>query len=619
MTLICPKERKGKQVNNLTTDNVGKQNDCADDLHTQLKNAVIMMVDDEPIMMEVLQAFLEDEGYQNFITVEDSTLAMERLKQEQPDILLLDLKMPIVNGFDILKQVRKHEQLKRLPVIVLTSSSDAATKLQALELGATDFLAKPVDASELALRLRNTLTVKEYQDQLAFYDSLTGLPNRARFLERLDWTLTSAARNKHSVAVMNLSVDRFKQINDTLGPKSGDELLKQIADRLSGAVRLSDVVSHTGRNNLWQNIARLGGDEFTLLLPGGTAAEDSAYIAKRLLDVIKEVFSIDGHDVFVTASIGIAVFPCDAETTDSLMKNASAATEYAKQKGRDNYQFHSKEINKKAKERLKIESELRRAIEQKEFVIHYQPKVNIQTDQVMGMEALVRWQHPVKGLLSPLHFIEIAEESGLIPGIGEWVIHEACRQNKVWQEQGLGNLKISVNVSPLQFIAKHIERTMEAALSSGMDMQYLMIEITESMLVGDEERVINIMKEVKKQGAMLSIDDFGTGYSSLSYLKRFPLDELKVDRAFLLDVPDKRDDSAIVRAIVAMAHSLELLVVAEGVEDSEQLAFLKKIGCDVIQGFYFSRPLPADEFEQYVLARNKAVLTASSDKKFLII
>ncbi|WP_220485916.1 EAL domain-containing protein [Psychromonas sp. SR45-3] len=594
-------------MNNLSTDKLGKPSACVDNLHTQLKNAVIMMVDDEPILMEILQSFLEDEGYQNFINIEDSTLAMERLKLDQPDILLLDLKMPIVNGFDILKEVRAHDLLKRIPVIVLTSASDAATKLKALELGATDFLAKPVDASELGLRLRNTLTVKAYQDQLAFYDTLTGLPNRARFMDRLDWALMNAIRYKHSVAVMNLSVDRFKEINDTLGPKSGDLLLQQVADRLSGAVRFSDVISHTGRDDLWQNMARISGDEFTLLLPGGSVAEDAAYIAKRLLEVMKDVFFINGHDIFVTASIGIAVYPNDAETADTLMKNTSAATEYAKHKGRDNYQFYSKDINNKAKERLLIESELRRAIEKEEFVVHYQPKINTQTALVTGMEALVRWQHPVKGLLSPFYFIEIAEKSGLIPAIGEWVIHEACRQNKEWQDQGLGHFTISVNVSPQQFNAKHIEKTMEAAISSGMDMQYLIIEITEGMLMGDEERAIEVMKEIRKQGPLLSIDDFGTGYSSLSYLKRFPLNELKVDRAFIIDVPEKRDDCAIVRAIVAMAHSLELSVVAEGIENSEQLEFLKGIGCDVIQGFYFSKPLPADEFEQYVLTKNKSM------------
>jgi diguanylate cyclase (GGDEF)-like protein len=586
-----------------------RTNAYVEGLNTLLKTALIMMVDDEPILMEILQTFLEDEGYENFITIEDSRLAMDRLVKDQPDVLLLDLKMPNVNGFEILQQVRDNELLKHLPVIVLTSSSDAATKLKALELGATDFLAKPIDASELALRLRNTLTVKAYLDKLAFYDSLTGLPNRERFLDRLDWALLSAKRTEEPVAVIELSVDRFKQINDSLGPKAGDMLLKQVADRLSGLVRLSDVISHTGRNNLWQNLSRLAGDEFSILLTGGKASEDAAFVAGRLLSSLKDVFSIEGQDVFITGSIGVAVYPQDGNNTDLLMKNASAATEFAKYKGRDNYQFYSTELNQKAKERLETESELRHAIELKQFEVYYQPKVNLHTGLVVGMEALVRWQHPQRGMLSPFHFIEIAEDAGLIPGIGELVMFDACQQHKIWQDNGLGNLQLSVNVSSHQFMEKHIQNTINAAVDSGMDIQYLMIEITESMLMGDEERVIKIMERIKEQGPMLSIDDFGTGYSSLSYLKRFPLDELKIDRSFLMEVPAKKDDSAIVKAIVAMAHSLELYVVAEGVEDNDQLEFMKGIGCDVIQGFYFSKPLPADEFEQYVLTKNKIALS----------
>jgi len=562
------------------------------------------MVDDEPILMEVLQAFLEDEGYRNFITLEDSTLAMDCLMKEQPDILLLDLKMPIVNGFEILKQVRKNEYLKRLPVIVLTSSTDAETKLQALELGATDFLAKPIDASELALRLRNTLTVKAYLDQLAFYDVLTGLPNRERFLDRLDWAITSAYRSQEPVAIIKLSIDRFKQINDSLGLEAGDTLLKQVAERLSGLVRLSDVISHTGRGNLGQNLSRLGADEFSILLSDGKASEDAAYVAGRVLKSLKDVFLIEGQEVFITGSIGIAVYPDDADNADSLMKNASAAMDFAKLNGRDIYQFYSKELNKKAKQRLEIESELRRAIKQKQFVLHYQPKVNLHTGHVIGMEALVRWQHPQRGLLAPIHFIGIAEDSGLIPSIGELVMYEACQQHRIWQDKGLGNLKLSVNVSPQQLMDKHVQKTMDAALNSGIDIQCLIIEITESMLVGNEERAIKIMNDIKKQGPMLSIDDFGTGYSSLSYLKRFPLDELKIDRSFITEIPFKKYDCTIVQAIVAMAHGLELSVVAEGVEKAEQLAFLKEIGCDVIQGYYFSKPLTADKFEQFVRARN---------------
>lgn len=574
------------------------------DLHLQLKNALIMMVDDEPILMDVLRAFLEEEGYQNFVTVEESPSAIDVMRKRNPDIVLLDLKMPEVTGFEILEQVRADQNLQRVPVIVLTSSSDPATKLKALELGATDFLAKPVDASELALRLRNTLTVKAYQDELTFYDALTGLPNRARFLDRLDWSLKGAQRSGESVSVLKVSIDRFNQINGTLGPNAGDSLLRQVANRLNNSVRLSDVVSNTGRDDIWQNLARLGGDEFSILLPGGNAGEDAAYVANRILTVLRNSFDIDGQEVFVTGSAGIAVYPEDASTTDSLMRNASAAAEFAKQQGRDNYQFYSREINKRAKERLSTESQLRRAIDNKEFVLHYQPKVEVATGKVLSMEALVRWQHPERGLLSPYHFISIAEGAGLIADIGEWVIYEACCQNKIWQSEGLGSLNISVNVSPQQFAPKHLQKTLDAAIKSGMDLKYLVIEITESMLMGDEERTLDILNQIRKAGPKLSIDDFGTGYSSFGYLKRFPVDEIKIDRSFLVEIPQKKDDCAIVRAIIAMAESLEMSVVAEGVERQDQLDFLSELKCDVIQGFFFSKPLPADEFAKYVRDKN---------------
>lgn len=573
-------------------------------LDSHINDATIMMVDDEPILMELLQAFLEDQGYSNFITIEDSTKAIDAMHQLQPDILLLDLNMPNLGGLDIIKLMRGDSLLKRLPIIVLTSSTDAETKLQALELGATDFLAKPVDASELALRLRNTLTVKAYQDQLAYSDSLTGLLNRSRFLERLEWAIKSASRSQAQLAVMKLNVDRFKQINDALGPKAGDSLIIQIADRLLSSLRGSDVISLSGNEGLWQSFARIGGDEFSILFPESIQTNDISYVAKRLLEAIRLPFSIEGQEVFVTASIGIAIYPLDGQDTDTLTKNASVATEFSKKQGRDNYQFYSEEINKQDRERLSIETELRRAIEQNEFVLHYQPKLSVSPERVVGMEALIRWQHPTKGLLSPFHFIQIAEDSGLINLIGEWVIHEACRQVKQWHEEGLEGLQVSVNVSPQQFMEKNIQASIDAAVSSGLDLQYLEIEITESMLMGDEERLIKVMQNIKNIGPRLSIDDFGTGYSSLSYLKRFPLDELKIDRAFIIDIPGSKEDKAIVKAIIAMAKSLDLSIVAEGVETVEQLNFLKETDCIIIQGFYFSKPLPAEAFKRYVLEKN---------------
>tara|TARA_R110002049_G_scaffold195637_1_gene364773 strand:+ start:728 stop:2521 length:1794 start_codon:yes stop_codon:yes gene_type:complete len=573
-------------------------------LDSHINDATIMMVDDEPILMELLQAFLEDQGYSNFITIEDSTKAIDAMHQLQPDILLLDLNMPNLGGLDIIKLMRADSLLKRLPIIVLTSSTDAETKLQALELGATDFLAKPVDASELALRLRNTLTVKAYQDQLAYSDSLTGLLNRSRFLERLEWAIKSASRSQAQLAVMKLNVDRFKQINDALGPKAGDSLIIQIADRLLSSLRGSDVISLSGNEGLWQNFARIGGDEFSILFPESIQTNDISYVTKRLLEAIRLPFSVEGQEVFVTASIGIAIYPLDGQDTDTLTKNASVATEFSKKQGRDNYQFYSEEINKQDRERLSIETELRRAIEQNEFVLHYQPKLSVSPERVVGMEALIRWQHPTKGLLSPFHFIQIAEDSGLINLIGEWVIHEACRQVKQWHEEGLEGLQVSVNVSPQQFTEKNIQASIDAAVSSGLDLQYLELEITESMLMGDEERLIKVMQNIKNIGPRLSIDDFGTGYSSLSYLKRFPLDELKIDRAFIIDIPGSKEDKAIVKAIIAMAKSLDLSIVAEGVETVEQLNFLKETDCIIIQGFYFSKPLPAEAFKRYVLEKN---------------
>ncbi len=573
-------------------------------LDSHINDATIMMVDDEPILMELLQAFLEDQGYSNFITIEDSTKAIDAMHQLQPDILLLDLNMPNLGGLDIIKLMRADSLLKRLPIIVLTSSTDAETKLQALELGATDFLAKPVDASELALRLRNTLTVKAYQDQLAYSDSLTGLLNRSRFLERLEWAIKSASRSQAQLAVMKLNVDRFKQINDALGPKAGDSLIIQIADRLLSSLRGSDVISLSGNEGLWQNFARIGGDEFSILFPESIQTNDISYVTKRLLEAIRLPFSVEGQEVFVTASIGIAIYPLDGQDTDTLTKNASVATEFSKKQGRDNYQFYSEEINKQDRERLSIETELRRAIEQNEFVLHYQPKLSVSPERVVGMEALIRWQHPTKGLLSPFHFIQIAEDSGLINLLGEWVIHEACRQVKQWHEEGLEGLQVSVNVSPQQFTEKNIQASIDAAVSSGLDLQYLELEITESMLMGDEERLIKVMQNIKNIGPRLSIDDFGTGYSSLSYLKRFPLDELKIDRAFIIDIPGSKEDKAIVKAIIAMAKSLDLSIVAEGVETVEQLNFLKETDCIIIQGFYFSKPLPAEAFKRYVLEKN---------------
>ncbi len=564
------------------------------------KDAVIMMIDDEPLVMDILEASLEEYGYQYFKKIEDSRKAMTAIYTVQPDLILLDLNMPHVDGFKILTELRANPDTKFLSVIVLTSSNDSETKLKALELGATDFLAKPIDRSELVLRLKNTLTVKAYQDQLAYYDALTSLPNRKLFLDRLDWALRCATREKTDVAVLNIAIDRFQQVNDLLGPQAGDQLLVKVSKRLVETLRESDVVTRGGEESPWRNVARLSGDEFSVMLNGITNTAQVVSVAERIRKALRCEFNIDDREVYITTSIGISTFPTDAKDTDSLMKQAGAATAYAKNKGRDCYEFYSSEINAIAKRRMELEHSMRGILERDELKLFYQPKISAQTEEIVGAEALLRWMHPKQGFISPAEFIPIAEETGLIVEVGEWVLREACRQTALWNKKGISDFKISVNVSAQQFRDNQFPHTVQDVIrQTKINPDNLVIEITEGVLIGDKERIGDLLFKIKTTGAMLSIDDFGTGYSSLSYLKTFPIDELKIDRSFIIDVPYDEDSSSIVKAILAMAKSLNLAVVAEGIETADQLAFLKALNCDTIQGFYFARPLPPSDFLKY--------------------
>lgn len=571
---------------------------------TPFYDATIMMIDDEPLVMEVLQTCLEEHGYRFFVKIEDSTQAVDAIVSERPDVVLLDLNMPNMDGFAILQELRNNRDTKYLSVIVLTSSNDSSTKLKALELGATDFLAKPVDRSELVLRIKNSLTVKAYQDQLAYYDTLTQLPNRKLFLDRLDWAIKCAIRESSQVAVLNIAIDRFQQVNELLGTQAGDELLVEVSRRLLKGLRESDTVSRGGPEAAWRNIARLSGDEFSILLTDLKNSSQIVAIAERLRSVLKEPFHLRQREIYITASIGIALFPKDADTTDTLMKHAGAATAYAKEKGRDCYQFFSAEINAAAQQRMNVEHSLRRVLERNELTLYYQPKICSATGAIKGAEALLRWRHPQRGFIPPNEFIPVAEDSGMITQIGEWVLRSACEQNVQWQQNGLASLSMSVNVSAQQFRDNKFPSIVQKILSdTGMDPELLVLEITEGVLMGDRDRVGDLLFKIKSIGALLSIDDFGTGYSSLSYLKTFPIDELKIDRSFIVDTPADGDSAAIVRTIVAMARSLDLQVVAEGVEDDAQFQFLRELSCDQIQGYYFAKPMPAQEFEAYCRQR----------------
>ena len=569
--------------------------------YSQLKNAAIMMVDDEPIMLEIIQALLEDAGYGNFIPVEKSTQAIDMIMQTSPDLLLLDLDMPEINGYEILSTLRSNADYGHLPVIMITASTEPGDKLKALELGATDFLSKPVDASELVLRVRNTLSAKAYQDQLAYYDSLTGLPNLKLFIERLGWGIELSKRERVPLMLLDIGLDKFRQINETLGMYTGDEILVTIAERLNSLIRSSDFIGRTDETVKTGELARVGGHEFSIILSGVNSIEAAYIVSKRILDAVRQPVLINEHEVFITASIGIAVCPTDGEDVESLIKYASSAKDFARKQGSNNYQFFSSEMNAQSKDRLKMESNLRKALDNNEFELHYQPKIDSATDKIIGMECLLRWNQPELGSVPPEVFIPAAEELGLIVPIGEWVLKEACQTTSEWVKSGYENLIVSVNVSPKQFNEVSLRKSIESAIQcSGLSPQNLILEITESMLMGDVEHHIAQLQHITNLGVAFSLDDFGTGYSSLSYLKKFPIEELKIDRSFLINVPEKNEDNYIVKAIIALADGLGMKIIAEGVENAEQLEFLRQNNCNIIQGFYYSKPLNKTNFTKYL-------------------
>jgi diguanylate cyclase (GGDEF)-like protein len=417
------------------------------------------------------------------------------------------------------------------------------------------------------------------------FDELTGLPNRHLFNDRIDQALNNAQRGKKSVVLMLTAIDRFSELNDLLGDQAGNQILRDIAERLGTYVRTSDTV------------ARLEGDRFAFAMEI-SAADHSVLLAEKILGAFEQPFQLQNQkDVVITCSVGVGIYPADGTTPHELMKNAAVALHHIKEGGHNRYQFFSTEMNTRARHRLDIESGIRRALKNRELVAYYQPKISIQTRQLVGLEALVRWRDPVRGLVPPGEFIPIAEESGLIEQIGQWMLEETCAQNQRWQAEGLHPICASVNVAARQFRNRNFVSLVEDVLKrTGLDPQWLELEITESVLMGDIEAIVARMEALRKLGVSLSIDDFGTGYSSLSYLSRFPIATLKIDRAFIADVQTNPNTAEIARAIIGLSRGLNLEVVAEGAEVIEQVDFLKDHGCDLVQGYFYSKPLPAEEF-----------------------
>ena len=687
-----------------------------------IRSAAILIVDDQTVNVQLLEYLLTNTGYTNVSSTTDSRTVAAMHAEHRYDLIILDLHMPHMNGFDVMEALKPLEADSWLPVLVVTAEPDK--KVAALDAGARDFVGKPFDPVEVLTRIRNMLEVRllhresrsygvvleqtvrertaELQrfrsamdatadaiflvdmasmrledandgacrmlgytrdqllaidpvalglanpdelaqqaaragegsavpdlieaqllradrttvpvethwqvqtlggdqvliavardiserllaqqrlKQMASYDSLTGLPNRTLFYQTLCEAIEIAQDKEWRIAVLFIALDRFKIVNDSLGSSLGDELLRQFASRLVECARIRDTVG------------RLGGDEFALILTMTRDQQDAVHVANEVRDALRAPFDLHGQQAGLTTSIGIAMYPDDTTDPETLVRYADTAMVRAKEAGRDGYRFFTAGMNVQVLARLDLELALRRALENNEFLLYFQPKVNLSTGRIAGAEALLRWDRPGYGLVFPAEFIPVMEETGLIVRVGAWIIDEACRQIAAWVAEGAGELKVAVNVSSRQFVEGDLEADIRASIARhNADPSLLELELTESALMTNAEHTIEVLTRIKALGIKVAIDDFGTGYSSLAYLKRFPIDKLKIDIAFVRDITVNPDDAAIALAIISMAHSMKMTVIAEGVESRAQMVYLRRHRCDEIQGYHFSRPLPA--------------------------
>lgn len=578
--------------------------DASQNLHrpgfAALRDAKVMMVDDEILMTDLIQTYLEDEGYSEFVVTNDPREVLALIRKEEPGVLLLDLMMPQMSGFEVLEAIRADPALRYLPVIVLTASTGADAKLRALQLGATDFLAKPVDASELVLRVRNTLAYRQYHDQLLNYDAVTGMPYQRLFDRSADAMVKRREQVGGLVALFSIQVPEFKQLRETVSQRAADELARTLTSRMDRFANDQTLLMMEGLPaERAQRVGVLDAGQFGMLFEGQASGEAIEALARRLIDYLSEPVQTGEHEIVATPWIGISVSPSDGLSAEVMRKSADLASTHARGQASTQFHFASYELNAVSYERLKLGSELRGAAQRGELRLHYQPKVNFASGAIIGAEALVRWQHPEHGLQQPGSFIGLAEELGLIQEIGAWVIDQACQDAASWRRAGFDQLKLAINVSKPQFISGDLCRVVrQALLVTEIPPELIVIELTESMLMDNVSEGISLMFELKGLGVKLSIDDFGTGYSSLSYLKRFPLDELKIDRSFVIDLPGQTCDLAIARTVIELGHSLNMCVTAEGIETVEQRNCLAALGCDMYQGFLFSKPVPNDQLLQ---------------------
>ncbi|PLX95479.1 MAG: diguanylate cyclase [Desulfuromonas sp.] len=570
------------------------------------KKAKILVVDDSATIRMLLRASLEEEGFR-VIEACCGQEAIALFEKIRPDAILLDVDMPGLDGFETCQEIRSRSGGEHVPILMVTGRDDTKSILRAFEVGATDFFNKPINQAILKHRVHYMLRAsdalrksREKQEQihhLAFFDQLTGLANRSLFKASLEKALQESKGSDKQLAVLFLDLDRFKKINDTLGHHVGDLLLQSVATRIDNCIRETDAVTRSSEDESISCVSRLGGDEFTILLTDLETPGDAGKVARRIIDNIRQPHDLEDYEVFVTSSVGISLFPNDGEDADTLMKNADTAMYHSKEHGRNRLQFYKKSLNNCAAERLELENDLRRALAHQQFIVHYQPQADPQSGQIVGAEALLRWQHPTHGTVLPHKFIPLAEDLGLMPEITNWVLCTVCQQIEFWQEKGKIGVPVSVNISSYQFNQQKIPKMIGQILQDyPVDPGNLQLELPESVLLEHGQSAKAILTKLKEQGVGIAIDNFGTGHSSLTYLKSFPIDALKIDRSFIKDLSTDPNDTAIIRAIVALAHNLDLGVIAKGVEREDQLNFLRRIGCGKIQGPLVHKALPAEEF-----------------------
>ena len=552
---------------------------------------VVVLADDDPSIRLMVRHVLESEDF-DIVEASDGLEAIKAVEKYHPALILLDAVMPGIDGFTTCQQIKDNGHAD-IPVIMITGLDDDASVERAYEVGAIDFITKPIKWAVLKHRVKSVVAkvIAERKVQLlAYRDTLTDLPNRLLFADRLEQAVFRAERSRTSVALMLVDIDDFKLVNDSFGHDAGDKLIKAVGQLISKSLRRADTV------------ARLGGDEFAVIIEDINSPEDAISIADNLTTILEHNVRLDDQETYTSASIGIAVYPDDGKDARTILKNADTAMFRAKESGRHCFQFYKPELSVSAMERLDLENSLQAAFENDEFLIHYQPIIDIHKNEIVGVEALLRWQHPDKGMIQTTDFLPTVEKSGLIIALGEWLIFSVCKQIRVWQDAGLKEQNASINLAPRQFEEQDLVALFTQAIAeNNIEGSSLSVEVTERTLIENVGEVESTLKKLRNMGIKVMLDDFGTGYASLAYLKDFPVDVVKIDREFISGIPDNPDDSAFVDAIAGLTRGLKLDLLAEGVETESQVKMLKSVGCHYGQGYYWSKALPGDEYEQFYM------------------